>query len=78
MESQLIQLAPMMVLGVVYAIVVFIVARKRGINPWIWTIATLIPVIGFIVSGVFFLLTFLSMLDRLNALERSSKAQEFS
>jgi hypothetical protein len=77
-ESQLVQLAPMMVLGLIYAAIVFIVARKRGVNPWVWTIATLLPGVGLIVSGIFFLLTFFSVLDRLNALEQNSKAQEFS
>jgi hypothetical protein len=74
-ESQIIQLAPMMVLGLFYALVVYVVARKRRINPWVWTVATLIPGIGLIVSGIFFLLTFLSVLDRLNALE-AGLAQE--
>ena len=75
MESQIIQLAPMMILGLIYALVVYVVARKRRINPWVWTIATLIPGIGLIVSGIFFLVTFLSILDRLNTLE-AGLAQE--
>jgi len=74
-ESQIIQLAPMMILGLIYALVVYVVARKRRINPWVWTIATLIPGIGLIVSGIFFLVTFLSILDRLNTLE-AGLAQE--
>jgi hypothetical protein len=74
----MIQLAPMFLLGLFYAAVVYVVARKRKINPWGWTIATLIPGIGLIASGIFFLLTFLSILDRLNVLERTSTAQEFS
>jgi hypothetical protein len=74
----MIQLAPMILFGLFYAAVVYVVARKRKVNPWVWTIATLIPAIGLIVSGIFFLLTFLSILDRLNALERTSTVQEFS
>lgn len=58
------------VMGLIYAVVVFIVARKRNINPWGWTLATAIPVAGLIVAAVFFLTTLLSMLDRLNKLEQ--------
>lgn len=75
MESQFAQFGPMMVLGLFYAVIVYLVARKRRINPWVWTVATLIPGIGLIVAGIFFLLTFLSVLDRLNALE-AGLAQE--
>lgn len=57
------------VIGIIYAIVVYVIARKRRVNPWPWTIPTLIPVIGIIVAGIFMLLSFLSVLDRLNKLE---------
>ncbi|MCR5878105.1 hypothetical protein [Phenylobacterium sp. J367] len=67
--DQVIQFIPMMTLGLIYAVIVFVIARKRGVNPWPWTIATLVPAIGLIVAGVFYLLSFLSVLDRLNALE---------
>jgi ATP/ADP translocase len=69
MDDLLLQLLPSLVIGFIYAVLVFIVARKRRVNPWGWTIATLIPVVGLLVSAVFFFLTFLSVLDRLNALE---------
>jgi hypothetical protein len=52
-----------------YGPVVFMVARKQGINPWPWTIAALIPYLGILLAGIFLLLTLLSVLDRLNALE---------
>jgi ATP/ADP translocase len=65
------QLTPGIILGLLYAVVVFIVARKRKINPWGWTIATLVPFIGLLVSAVFFLVTLLSILDRLDTLEAS-------
>ena len=71
-ENIFIQLIPSIVLGVIYAAVVFVIARKRGVNPWGWTIATLVPLIGLLVSAVFFLTTLLSSLDRLNALEGRS------
>jgi ATP/ADP translocase len=63
------QLVPLAIISVIYAVIVFIVARKRKINPWGWTIGALIPVIGLFVSAIFFLLTYLSILDRLNRLE---------
>lgn len=69
------QFIPMITLGIIYAIVVFIIAGKRKANRWGWTIATLVPVLGLLVAATFFLLTLLSILDRLNALETAS-AQE--
>jgi len=67
------QLFPAFILGFIYAAVVFVVARKRGVNPWPWALATLVPVVGLIVSAVFFLLTLLSILDRLNVLEKEGR-----
>ncbi|WP_157223713.1 hypothetical protein [Caulobacter sp. AP07] len=78
MEAQMIQFMPMIVLSLFYVAIVYVIARKRGINPWGWTIGTLVPGVGLVVSAIFFFLTFLSVLDRLNALERTSKVQEFS
>jgi ATP/ADP translocase len=49
------QLVPGIIFGVLYAVVVFVVAQKRKINPWGWTIATLVPFIGLLVAAVFFL-----------------------
>lgn len=68
--SGLIALVVYVVIGIIYAIVVYIVARKRGVNPWVWAIPTLIPFIGVIVGAIFMLLSFLSVLDRLNVLEK--------
>jgi len=67
------QLLPGIILGVVYAVVVFAVARKRKINPWGWTIASLVPFIGLLVSAVFFLVTLFSILDRLDKLEARTR-----
>lgn len=71
-SAQIMQLVPTFVVGLVYAAVVFVVARKRGLNPWGWTIGAVVPLVGIFVSAVFMLLTFLSMLDRLNALEEKT------
>ncbi|CAN5870351.1 hypothetical protein BH11PSE1_BH11PSE1_29850 [soil metagenome] len=76
-SAVIMQLLPSMILGVIYAIVVFVIARKRRINPWGWTIATLIPIFGLIVAAIFFLMTFLSVLDRINALEDASTSRVF-
>jgi hypothetical protein len=70
MQAQMIQIFPILFLSIIYAIVVFVVARKRNINPWGWTIGTVIPFVGFFVSAIFFLLTLMSILDRLNSLEK--------
>ena len=76
MIAQMLQLMPTFIVGLIYAAIVYVVARKRGLNPWGWTLGALIPVFGIIVSAVFMLLTFLSMLDRLNALEGKAKPSE--
>ena len=65
----ILQFVPLLIFSLIYAVIVFIVARKRRINPWGWTIGTMIPLFGLIISGVFFVTTLLSILDRLNALE---------
>lgn len=57
------------IVGIIYAVVVYFVARKRGVNPWPWAIPTLIPVLGMMIAAIFMILSFLSVLDRLNALE---------
>lgn len=75
-DNLLIQLIPAIIFSLVYAVIVYAVARRRRLNPWPWTIATLIPVIGMIVAGVFLLLSFLSVLDRLNALEAAAGTAE--
>ncbi len=72
-QSAIVQFIPIMIIGLVYAVIVFVVAGKRRQNPWPWTIAAVIPLIGVFVSGLYLLLTFLSVLDRLNALEQSTR-----
>ena len=75
LTDQIIQFIPLMTLQLFYAAVVFVVARKQHKNPWIWTACSLIPGLGFILAGVFMLLSYLSVLDRLNVLERESALQ---
>ena len=75
-QDFLIQMIPTLILGAIYAWTVFVIARKRGINPWGWTIASLVPILGLIVAGVFYLLSFLAVLDRLNALEGRAGADQ--
>lgn len=69
MNEAIIQLAPVTLLGLIYAAIVYNIAKKRGVNPWPWVIGSIIPGFGVIVSGIFFLVSFLSVFDRLNALE---------
>jgi uncharacterized membrane protein len=74
--SYLVELFPALLIGWIYAVIVFIVARKRRINPWGWTIGTLVPAFGVIVGAVFMLMSFLSVFDRLNALEGRTERPE--
>ena len=74
----IIQLIPIMIIGSVYAFVVYLVAKRRKINPWGWSICALIPIIGLFVALIFLLSTLLSILDRLNTLEEASSHSAFS
>ena len=56
--------------GLVAAAIVFVLAKKRGIAPWPWTLGSAAPLVGLAVAAIFLLLTVTSILDRLNALER--------
>jgi len=60
---------PSLILGLIYAAITYIIAKKRGVNPWPWTLGSLVPIAGLIVAGVFYLKSFLSVFDRLKALE---------
>ncbi len=70
MGSILISVLPYEFIAVFYAWIIHLVARRRNLNPVPWMLGTFIPVVGFIVAGVFFVLTLLSILDRLAALEQ--------
>lgn len=73
-EAMLLQLLPLTILSLIYAAVVYVIARKRRINPWGWTIGTLVPLFGpLLVGPIFMLLSFLSVLDRLNRLEEAGQ-----
>ena len=74
MTDLILQFLPLMTLQLIYAAIVYALARKRRINPWPWTIATLVPFLGIFVFPLFFLVTLLSVLDRLNVLEAQTKA----
>ena len=60
---------PFIFWGVIWGVVVFFIAKKRGENPWIWGLLCGIPGLGWLVTLVFMLLTLFSILDRLNRLE---------
>lgn len=78
MQDTVLQFLPIEILSIFYVIIVFIVAKKRHVNPFIWSIPVLIPGFGLIVAGVFFLITLLSILDRLNKLELEFPAKTFT
>ena len=69
MQDLIIQLIPSMIFGILLAIPVFLVARKRRSNPWLWAILSVVPLLGFIAVYVFYTRTFLAILDRLDKLE---------
>jgi hypothetical protein len=52
-----------------YAAFIFVIARKRKMNPWPWTLGTLVPFAGLLIGGIFQVNTFLSILGRLDTLE---------
>jgi hypothetical protein len=67
MQDMIIQFIPVTILGLVWAFPVYKTSKKRGVNPWPWTIACCIPIIGAIAVPVFWVTTIMSILDRLNA-----------
>ncbi|HEY0650980.1 hypothetical protein [Phenylobacterium sp.] len=66
------QLIPLLFIQTIYAAVIFLMARKQAVRTWVWTLSALVPFLGLFVALVFFVRTILSMLDRLNALERNT------
>ncbi|RAK57256.1 hypothetical protein [Phenylobacterium deserti] len=74
-DALVVQLLPLIILSIIYASVVYVIARRRGVSPWPWTIGALVPGLGvFVVTPIFMLLSFLSVLDRLNALEGAARS----
>lgn len=67
------QLLPIMIFQIIYAVVVFQLCRKQNWNAFLWTVLTLVPVLGMIVFIVVFLSTMLKTLDRLNAIEGKTR-----
>jgi hypothetical protein len=61
----------------IYAVPVFIIAQKRKVNPWLWTVGALVSFFGLFVAATFFVTTILSMIDRLNALEAGAIGKTF-
>ena len=52
--SMIVQLVPLMIFQIIYAIIAFKFCRKQNWNAWLWTIASLIPLIGmFVFVGIF-------------------------
>ena len=65
----LMELAPLMIIQVLYAVVSFLVCQKQNWNAWLLTLVVLIPIVGMLAFLVIFIATLLKTLDRLNALE---------
>jgi hypothetical protein len=65
----LMQLAPLMLWQLIFLVVSFVTCLKRRVNPWPWTIGMLIPGLGLPIYAIFSLVTWYSILDRLNKIE---------
>lgn len=65
----LMQILPVMIWQVIFVVITFVTCLKRRVNPWPWAIGTLIPGLGVLVYLIFSLVSWFSVLDRLNALE---------
>ena len=74
LEQLAIQLAPMILLSLIFAIPVFRTSKKLGWNPWVWTVLLLIPLVGYVTLIVFFWSALMSIVDRLNALRAKDVA----
>ena len=72
LEATTLQMLPIMLVQVFYAWGAFGILRKRGVNPWPWTLASLIPGIGIFVVPVFLYWMLGAIFDRLRALEGKS------
>ncbi len=72
LEALFFQFLPVMVFQALLAWLVYLIATKRGINPWPWTLGTLVPSIGLLVSAVFHSLSLAAAFERLRALEDGS------
>lgn len=65
----LMELAPLVIIQVLYAIVTFQVCQKQNWNAWFLTLVVLIPGFGMLAFFIIILTTLFKTLDRLNALE---------
>lgn len=64
------QLLPSLLMQTIMAVLTFRICRKRGVAPWGWVIATLIPVVGLFVWGFAFVPTsIMHAFDRIRSLE---------
>lgn len=67
MSEMIVQFIPMTVLGLIWAFPVYKTCQKRGLNPWPWTIACVVPVVSLVAIPVFWVTTIMAILDKLNA-----------
>jgi len=69
LEAMILQLIPLMLLQGLYAYGAFFILKKRGVNPWPWTLATLVPFVGFFAPPFFIYTMLAALFDRLRDLE---------
>lgn len=70
-EDAIIQFIPLMTLSLIWAWPIFLIAKKQGRNPWLWAILVIIPLVNVVTFSVFWVLTIMTILDRLNAMEKA-------
>lgn len=75
LEAIILQILPVMVIQCFYAIGAFVISKKRGVNPWPWTVVSLVPFIGLIAVPVFLYVMLGAIFDRLRALEGKSAGE---
>jgi len=66
-------LFPTLILELALAVPIFMIAKKRSVNAWLWTVLNFVPLFGWVFSIFFYAATVLSILDRIDRLEAERK-----
>ncbi|MEN9983817.1 MAG: hypothetical protein RI918_1786 [Pseudomonadota bacterium] len=66
----LISLVPLMLMQAIYAIFIALIAKRTNKNVWLYTILSIVPILGMFFFLYVIASTFLRLLDSVNALEK--------
>lgn len=69
LETLILQLVPLVVTQAPFVVAAFFISKKRGVNPWPWTIAASVPVLGIFVGFAFSFVMLATLFERLRDLE---------